>query len=90
VPAANTQSEEVIVNVASDDVGSLSRRITGIIQKSAGKILTLLMGEEIPATANVTVQSTDLIFLGDVLSCVRERDAEWTAQIRIQRKLLVV
>jgi hypothetical protein len=90
VPTGNTQPEEVIVNVYPGGAGSLNRKINGTIQKSVAKSLTLLTGEEIPAASNVTVQSADLIFFGDVLSCSQQCDAEWTTQIRIERKLLVV
>lgn len=85
-----TQPEAVVVNVCSIGDSALNRKVTGIIQKSAGKSLTLVTGEEIPATSNVTVQSADLIFLGAVQSCVRECNAEWTTQIQIDRKFLVV
>ena len=87
---ANTQPEEVIVNVCLGGASSLNRKINGTIQKSAAKSLTLSTGEEIPAASNVTVQSADLIFFGDVMSCAQQCDAEWTTQIRVDRKLLVV
>jgi hypothetical protein len=67
--------EVITEDVSSREVGTRSRKVYGVIQEFVGQTLTLVSAEEIPATA-VTAQSKNLIFFGEVVSCIPERGAK--------------
>ena len=81
--------ESVVINVSSS-VSPRTFKINGVIQETTGKSLTLVTDEEVPASCDITLQSKDFLVLGEVLSCVPERGAKWTTQVRVKRSLLIV
>lgn len=82
--------ESVIINVSSSHDPVRNRKVNGALQEPVSKALTLVTNEEIPVHADVTVQSKDLLFLGEVLRCVAIPGAKWTTHVRVKRSLLVI
>jgi hypothetical protein len=82
--------ESVTINIMPSNNVAPSSKLNGLVHQLASKSLTLITGEEIPVPADVTVQSRDLLFLGEVLSCVPNDGAKWTTYVRVKRSLLVV
>ena len=82
--------ESVIINVSSSHGTVRNRKVNGALQESVPKALTLVTNEELPVCADVTVQSKDLLFLGEVLRCVAIPGAKWTTHVRVKRSLLVL
>ena len=75
VIAASGCQDSVVIDVSSREVATRNRKIYGVIQEFVGQTLILISSEEIAAATVVTAQSKDLIFFGEVLSCVPERGA---------------
>ena len=90
VIAASGCQDSVVIDVSPREVGIRSRKIYGVIQEFVGQTLTLISSEEISAAAAVTAQSKDLIFFGEVLTCVPERGAKWATSVRVKRRMLIV
>jgi hypothetical protein len=80
----------VIIEVLSSTGGSPNRKLKGVVQEFVSKSLTLVTGEEIPVSAEVMVQSRDLLSLGEVLSSILETGSGWSTVVRVKRSLLVV
>ena len=81
--------QPVLIEVSSGIGENPNRKLTGIVKGHIGKSLTLITGEEIAESAAVSVQSKDLLSLGEVLSSVAHDGAQWTVHIRINRSILV-
>lgn len=82
--------ESVIINVPSGDSSLPHRSFKGEIEEFKNKHLRLLSDEEIDISAGITAQGKDLLFMGDVLSCIRAADARWSVNVTVNRTLLVV
>jgi hypothetical protein len=82
--------ESAIIEVSSGNAANPGRKVTGTVREFIRKRLTLVTGEEIAVSAAIRVQSRDLLFLGEVLSCVSNPKAQWTVQVRVKTSLLVV
>lgn len=83
-------SESVIIEVSSSNSSVHNRKVTGTVQDFVSKSLILVTAEAIPVSTKVTVQSKDLLFLGEVLSCVADPGTKWRAHVRVKTSLLVV
>jgi hypothetical protein len=81
--------ESVVIDVSGNAGKEVPRKINGIIERLTNKRLTLVSGEALPVSANVTVQGKDLLFLGEVLSCVPESGVKWTTHVRVKRSLMI-
>jgi hypothetical protein len=70
--------------------GRQHRNVTGILQGSVGKSLILTAGQDIPASALVTVRTQDRLYLGEVLKSIPEKGAKWTIHVLTRRALMIV
>jgi hypothetical protein len=82
--------ESAILEVSSSNPAIPNRKLTGTIQARLKKSLTVVTGQEIAVSANIRVQSKDLLTLGEVLRCVPEPDATWTVDIVIKHTMFIV
>ncbi len=81
--------ESVVIDVASSTTAH-DFKVNGLIRESADKSLTLITDDEIPVSSSVAMQSRDMIFLGQVLSCIPECGTKWTTHVQVRRSLLVI
>jgi hypothetical protein len=82
--------ESAIIEFSANDPAMPNRKLNGTIQSRANKTLTVTTAEEIPTSAEIRVQSKDLLTLGRVLHCISETDATWTVYVGIKRSILIV
>ena len=82
--------ESAIIEVWSSDPTMPNRKLRGIVQSREKKTLTVTAAEEIATSAEIRVQTKDLLTLGQVQRCTSGTDATWTVHIGITRSMLVV
>ena len=81
--------QPVLIEVSSGIGDNPNRKLAGTVKEHIGKSLTLITGEGIAESAAVSVQSKDLLSLGEVLSSVANDGAKWTVHVRVIRSILV-
>jgi hypothetical protein len=85
----STNHSLVTIEVSGND-GGQHRTLPGILQECAGKSLILTSGQDIPASALVTVRTQDRLYLGEVLKAIPEKGAKWTIHVLTRRTLMIV
>ncbi len=81
--------QPAIIEVWSNDPATPNRKLLGTIQSREKKTLTVTAAEAIATSAEIRVQSKDLLTLGQVQQCIGA-GATWTVSIGIKRSILIV
>jgi len=82
--------ETAIIEVTAKDPAIPNRKLTGTVRMTEKKILTVITDEAIAGSADVRVQTKDLLSFGEVLDCIPEQDAKWTVYVGVKRRILIV
>lgn len=59
----------------------------GTLRMFGGKALILSTSERIAPSTAVSIEHNDILFVGEVVACDKERDASWKARIKVEHTL---
>lgn len=85
-PAFENRSQTAVIQVATG--GSETRiSVPCTFQGMQGKRLLLEAGQRLPASAAVSVEYSDAMFLGEVITCTAGPGTSWHLEIKVEQIL---
>ena len=82
--------DRAIIHIPSTTPGVENQNVAATFSHSDRKSLILRTGEAVSESTTVTVQSDHLLFFGTVCSCVRDGDAKWRVDVRVERSIMLM
>jgi hypothetical protein len=88
--SASNAGELVRINVQPADPDLPHRAFTGLIEDFRKKQLLLLADEEVQELVQITAQTKDLLYLGQVLNSLPRPDGKWDIAVSVDRTIAIL